>query len=108
MEPVDRKALLERVRSGKVTVLDVRPVEEYRAGHIPRAVSIPLTDLRRRLAEIPRNREVVAYCRGPYCVMAVDAVELLRARGFQAVRLEDGVQEWRARGLEVAVGECRE
>ncbi len=105
MEPVDREALLERVRSGKVTVLDVRPVEEYRAGHIPRAVSIPLTDLKHRLAEIPRNREVVAYCRGPYCVMAIDAVELLRARGFKAVRLEDGVQEWRARGFEVAVGD---
>ena len=105
MEPVDREALLQRVRSGKVTVLDVRPVEEYRAGHIPRAVSIPLTDLRRRLAEIPRNREVVAYCRGSYCVMAIDAIELLRTRGFQAVRLEDSIQEWRARGFEVAVGD---
>ncbi|MBI2897942.1 MAG: metalloregulator ArsR/SmtB family transcription factor [Deltaproteobacteria bacterium] len=103
MEPVDREVLVDRVRSGAVTVLDVRPPEEYRAGHLPGALSVPLADLERRLAEIPRDREVVAYCRGPYCVMAVEAVELLRARGFRAIRMEEGVPDWRARGLPVEV-----
>lgn len=101
MEPVDRQALIDRVRCGEATVLDVRPHEEYRAGHLAGAVSIPLAELERRLGELPRDRDVVAYCRGPYCVMALDAVELLRARGFRAQRLEDGVPEWRARGLPV-------
>jgi len=86
-------------------VLDVRPPEEYRAGHIPGAVSIPLKELEAQLSTLPRDREIVAYCRGPYCVLAVEAVKLLRAQGFQAVRLEDGVPEWRAGGLPVAVGE---
>ncbi|MEX1258509.1 MAG: metalloregulator ArsR/SmtB family transcription factor [Gemmatimonadota bacterium] len=101
MEPVDREALIQRVRQGEVTVLDVRPVEEYGAGHIPGAVSVPLGDLERRLAELPRDREVVAYCRGPYCVMAVEAVEILRVHGFRAVRLDEGVPDWRARGLPI-------
>lgn len=101
MEAVDREALVERVRRGEVTVLDVRPPEEYRAGHIPGAVSIPLSDLERRVAELPRDREVVAYCRGPYCVMALDAVEVLRKSGFAAARLDEGVPDWRARGLPV-------
>jgi len=101
MEPVDRDVLVERVRRGEVTVLDVRPPEEYRAGHIPGAVSVPLPELERRLAELPRDREIVAYCRGPYCVMAIEAVELLRAHGFRAVRMEEGVPDWRARGLPV-------
>jgi rhodanese-related sulfurtransferase len=101
MEAVDREALVERVRRGEVTVLDVRPPEEYRAGHIPGAVSIPLSDLGRRLADLPRDREVVAYCRGPYCVMALDAVEVLRKSGFAAARLDEGVPDWRARGLPV-------
>ncbi len=105
MEPVDRRALLERVRQGTVTVIDVRPTEEYRAGHIPGAVSIPLKELKARLAELPKDQEIVAYCRGPYCVLAVEAVEMLRANGFQAARLEDGVQDWRAEGLPVAVGD---
>jgi rhodanese-related sulfurtransferase len=105
MEPVDSEDLLERVRRGEVTVLDVRPSEEYRAAHIPGALSIPLDDLERRLGELPRDREVVAYCRGPYCVLAVEAVEVLKAHGFRAVRLEDGVPDWRARGFEVGVGE---
>ena len=100
-EPVDREALLERVSEGEATVIDVRPAEEYRAGHIPGAVSIPLPELKRRLAELPRDREIVAYCRGPYCVLAAEAVQVLRAEGFRAVRLEDGVQDWRARGLPV-------
>lgn len=107
MEPVDRDALRQRVREGAVMVLDVRPVEEYLAGHIRGAISIPLKELERRLSSLPRDQEIVAYCRGPYCVLAVQAVEMLRARGFQAVRLEDGVQDWRARGFPVAVGEDR-
>lgn len=103
MEPVDRKALLKKVQRGEVAVLDVRPVEEYRAGHIPGAVSIPIAELKRRLTELPRSREIVAYCRGPYCVFAVDAVKLLRARGFKAARMEEGIPEWRARGLPIEV-----
>jgi rhodanese-related sulfurtransferase/DNA-binding transcriptional ArsR family regulator len=104
MEPVDREALIRRVRDGAVTVLDVRPPEEYAAGHIPGAVSVPLPELKRRLAEIPKRRQVVAYCRGPYCVLAVEAVALLRKHGFKAVLLDDGVAEWRARGLPVEAG----
>ena len=105
MEPVDRDALVERMRTGEVTLLDVRPPEEYRAAHIPGAISVPLGELARRLTDLPRDREIVAYCRGPYCVLAIEAVALLRKRGFDAVRLEDGVPDWRARGLAVATGE---
>lgn len=105
MEAVDTEDLLERVRRGAVTVLDVRPREEYRAAHIPGALSVPLEELEQRLGELPRDREVVAYCRGPYCVLAVKAVEALRAHGFMALRLQQGVPDWRARGLDVAVGE---
>jgi rhodanese-related sulfurtransferase len=105
MEPVEKEALLERVRRAEVIVLDVRPPEEYRAGHIPGAVSVPLKQLRSHLSKLPRRREIVAYCRGPYCVLAVEAVKLLRANGFRAVRMEQGVPEWRAEGLPVAVGE---
>ena len=105
MEPVDRESLLERAQAAEVTVLDVRPVEEYRAGHIPGAISIPLQELERRLSELPRDQEIVAYCRGPYCVLAIRAVEALRSKGFRAVRLEDGVPDWRARGYPVAVGD---
>lgn len=101
MERVDRDALIERVSSGEVTLLDVRPPEEYRAGHIPGAVSVPLAELALKLAELRADREVVAYCRGPYCVLAVEAVALLRAKGFKATRMEDGVPDWRARGLPV-------
>lgn len=104
LEPVDREALIGRVKRGEVAVVDVRPVEEYQAGHIPGAVSVPLPELERRLAELPTDREIVAYCRGPYCVLAVEAVGRLRARGFRALRLEDGIPDWRARGLPVAVG----
>ena len=102
LEPVDRKALLARVRKGLVTVLDVRPQEEYATGHIAGAISIPLAELKDRLAELPRDKDIVAYCRGPYCVLAAQAVELLRERGFRVVRLEDGVSDWRAHGLPVA------
>jgi rhodanese-related sulfurtransferase len=105
LEPVDRKALLARARKGLVTVLDVRPTEEYRSGHIAGAISIPLHELKDRLAELPRDQDIVAYCRGPYCVLAAQAIELLQEHGFRAVRLEDGVPDWRARGLPIAVGE---
>ncbi len=101
MEPVDRDTLISRIRSGEVTLLDVRPREEFEAGHIPGAVSVPLAELESRLAALPRDREVVAYCRGPYCVLAVQAVEVLRAKGFRAIRMEEGVPDWRARGLPV-------
>ncbi len=105
MEPVDRDALLELVREGAVTVLDVRPVEEYNAGHIPGALSIPLKELQLHLTELPRNQEIVAYCRGPYCVLSIQAVEMLRAKGFNAARLEEGIQDLRAMGFPIAVGE---
>jgi rhodanese-related sulfurtransferase/DNA-binding transcriptional ArsR family regulator len=101
LEPVDEDALRRRVRKGEVTVLDVRPPEEYDAGHIPGALSVPLPELAKRLSDLPKRREVVAYCRGPYCVLAVEAVRLLRARGFKAVRLEDGVLDWAALGLKL-------
>jgi rhodanese-related sulfurtransferase len=103
MEPVDRDALVSRIRSGEVTLLDVRPPEEFDACHIPGAVSVPLSEIEERLAELPQDREIVAYCRGPYCVLAVQAVEVLRAKGFRAIRMEEGVPDWRARGLPVEV-----
>lgn len=104
LEPVEAAALLERARRGEVVVLDVRPQDEYGSGHIPGALSIPLDELERRLGEVSGVREVVAYCRGPYCVMAVRAVELLRSRGVRARRMEEGVPDWRARGFPVATG----
>ena len=106
MEAVEGDELLRRVRDGEVTVLDVRPVEEFRAGHIPGALSVPLSELRKRIAELPRRREIVAYCRGPYCVMAIEAVEVLRKKGFRAHRIEQGVVDWRARGWRVEKGEA--
>lgn len=105
LEPIGQSELLERVREGSVTVIDVRPVEEYLAGHLPEAVSMPLEELERRLEYIPRDREIIAYCRGPYCVFAVKAVELLRSQGFSARRFEEGIPEWRSAGLPVSVGE---
>jgi rhodanese-related sulfurtransferase len=104
MEPIERAVLLDRVSRGEVTVLDVRPREEYLAGHIPGAVSVPLEELGGYLDGLPRDRGVVAYCRGPYCVLALDALDLLTSNGFTAARLEDGIAEWRAAGLEVATG----
>lgn len=92
--PNDRKTLMKMARRGDVVVLDVRPTEEYLATHLPFARSIPLDELRQRLAELPRDRPVVAYCRGPYCLMAVDAVELLRKEGFKSGHLRDGIAEW--------------
>ena len=104
MEPVDREELLALVRQGAVTVLDVRPVEEFKAGHLDGALSIPLKDLQLRLSDLPRNQEIAAYCRGPYCVLSVEAVEMLRAEGFQAIRIEEGIQDFRAMGFSIAVG----
>ena len=104
MEAVGDEELLRRVRAGEVTVLDVRPPEEYQAGHIPGALSVPLQDLKSRLRSLSKSRDIVAYCRGPYCVMAIDAVEILRRRGFRAHRMEHGVHEWRARGWRVETG----
>ena len=101
LEGVDRKAVLAKARNGEVVVLDVRPAEEFEAGHLPYAQSMPMNELRKRLAEIPKDVPVVAYCRGPFCFMAKDAVNLLRRRGYQAMHLTDGVAEWRARGLPV-------
>lgn len=107
LEPVDDAELVRRVRAGEVTLIDVRPGEEYAAGHIPGAISMPLAELPARLAELPRRRDVVAYCRGPYCVMALDAVDLLRRTGRRAHRMELGVPEWRARGWRVEAGSDR-
>jgi rhodanese-related sulfurtransferase/DNA-binding HxlR family transcriptional regulator len=90
----DRESLIKAARKGEVVVLDVRPTEEYLTAHLPFARSIPLTELRQRLAELPKDRSIVAYCRGPYCLMAIDAVELLRKEGFKSVHLRDGVAEW--------------
>jgi len=104
MEPLDNDELVRRVRAGEVTLIDVRPEEEYRAAHIPGAISVPLADLKARLRQLPRSRDIVAYCRGPYCVMAIDAVDQLRRRGFRAHRLELGVADWRARGWRTETG----
>jgi rhodanese-related sulfurtransferase len=104
LEPVGRRELLKRAEAGTVVVLDVRPPEEYRAGHIPGAISVPAGQLGARLTGLPRGKEIVAYCRGPYCVLAFDAVKVLRAHGRRARRLEDGFPEWRAAGLPVATG----
>ncbi len=103
LEPVSRKELAQRLKDGLVTVLDVRPADEFAAGHLPRAVNIPLRELSRRLRDLPKNRDIVAYCRGRYCVLAFEAAALLRKHGFKVRRLEDGYPEWRAAGLPVAV-----
>jgi rhodanese-related sulfurtransferase/DNA-binding transcriptional ArsR family regulator len=105
MDGVNMGELERRLHAGDVTVLDVRPADEYRAGHIPGAVSMPMSELERRLAEIPRDRPVIAYCRGPFCVLAVEAVETLRRKGFAAQRMESGVPDWQLAGHPVAVTE---
>lgn len=104
LAPLDRRAVLGRARQGDVIVIDVRPADEFAAGHLPYARSIPVTELKKRLSELPRNKDIVAYCRGPFCLMAKDAVTLLRKKGFRAGRLEDGVTEWRSAGLPVVSG----
>ncbi len=101
LEPVPAKELMQRAKKGLVTVLDVRPPEEYAAGHIRGAINVPVAELRKRLNEIPRRQEIVAYCRGPYCLMAYEAVTELRNRGRKARRLEDGFPEWKSAGLPV-------
>ncbi|GGG17727.1 ArsR family transcriptional regulator [Caldovatus sediminis] len=103
LEAVSRDELLARLAAGDVVLLDVRPEDEYAAGHLPGALNVPLDRLDAAIATLPRDREVVAYCRGPYCVLSVEAIEALRARGFRARRLEDGFLEWRAAGLAVEV-----
>jgi ArsR family transcriptional regulator len=101
LEPVAREDLVSRLKSGLVTVLDVRPKDEFARGHLPGALNIPVCDLERRLGELPLDREVIAYCRGPYCVLSFEAVSALRALGYSARRLEDGYPEWKAAGLPV-------
>lgn len=98
LEPVPHAELLDRVRSGQVTVIDVRPLHEYKAGHIPAAISIPLDELEERMKELPSSGEVVAYCRGPYCLLSIEAVDKLRQKGYRARRLADGFPEWKADG----------
>lgn len=101
LEPVSRDELLARLRNRSVVVLDVRPAVEYAAGHVPGAISIPVTDLKRRLKELPKGREIVACCRGPYCVYSYDAIEVLRPKGFEVRRLDGGFLEWLAAGLPI-------
>lgn len=101
LEPVPAREVLDRLKKGLVTLLDVRPAEEYAAGHLPGALNVPIEKLEGYLSKLPRRKEVVAYCRGPYCLMSFDAVQKLRKRGFKAKRLQDGYPEWRAAGLPV-------
>jgi rhodanese-related sulfurtransferase/DNA-binding transcriptional ArsR family regulator len=101
LEPVPAREVLARLKNGLITVLDVRPAEEFAAGHLPGAINVPVEKLQTYLSKLPKRKEVVAYCRGPYCLMSFDAVEKLRKRGFKAKRLQDGYPEWRAAGLPV-------
>ena len=101
LEPVSALEVLKRARAGLVTVLDVRPEDEYAAGHVPGAINVPIEKLEGYLSKLPKRKQVIAYCRGPYCLMSFEAVEKLRRRGFKAMRLEDGFPEWRAAGLPV-------
>ncbi|MGA0611926.1 ArsR/SmtB family transcription factor [Caldimonas sp. KR1-144] len=102
LKGVDRAEILRRAASGEIVVLDVRPPAEFEAAHLPHARSLPLVEIRRRLGELAKDLPIVAYCRGPFCLMAKDAVELLRKKGYRAFHLSDGVAEWRARGLPLA------
>ena len=102
LEPITREELTARMKDGQVTVLDVRPEDEFEAGHLPHAINTPLRELARQLRMLPRDREIVAYCRGHYCVFAYEAVALLRENGFKACRLVDGFPEWKAAGLPLA------
>ena len=104
LRPVNHQELTALLKSGEALIIDVRPPGEYEAGHIPGAVNVPIEALPRRLSEFPRRKEVVAYCRGPYCMLAVEAVKRLRKRGYRARRLEDGFPEWKAEGRPVTVG----
>jgi ArsR family transcriptional regulator len=104
LEPVTRKELMRGLRDGGVMVLDVRPEDEFSLGHLPGAVNVPLRELKTRLSQFKRSQEIIAYCRGPYCVLSYEAVAALRRLGFKARRLEDGLPEWRAAGLPVVTG----
>jgi rhodanese-related sulfurtransferase/DNA-binding transcriptional ArsR family regulator len=104
VEPVDGGELLRRVHAGEVTVFDFRPFEEYEAGHLPGAISMPLDELRERMLKLPKDQEIVAYCRGPHCVLAVEAVEWLRKNGYRDERLELGVRDWEQRGFVIETG----
>lgn len=101
LERVDRAAILKRAKQGETVIIDVRPEVEFAAGHLPYARSLPLAELKKRLKHLPKDKPVVAYCRGPFCMMAKDAVSLLKKHGYRASRLEDGIAEWRARGLPI-------
>lgn len=101
LEPLDRTAMLKKAAAGELLVLDVRPAAEFTTAHLPHARSLPLDELRKHLGDIPKDVPVVAYCRGPFCLMARDAVALLRKKGYRATHLTDGVAEWRARGLPI-------
>jgi rhodanese-related sulfurtransferase/DNA-binding transcriptional ArsR family regulator len=103
LAPVTFKELRRLMREDDVTVIDVRPAEEYEAGHIPGAVSVPVTELKRRLRELPKKHEIIAYCRGRYCVYSLDAVTLLRKHGYRARRTHDGLPDWRVAGLPVEI-----
>jgi rhodanese-related sulfurtransferase/DNA-binding transcriptional ArsR family regulator len=104
LEPVTRTELQRRLKEGSATIIDVRPRDEYEAGHIPGALSMPVDDVQRRMRELPKSREVIAYCRGPYCLYSLDAVTLLRKHGYRARRADEGMPDWRAKGLPVALG----
>jgi rhodanese-related sulfurtransferase len=101
LAPLDRAALLRDAASGEVIVIDVRPESEFVAGHLPYARSIPLAELKKRIAELPQDKAIVAYCRGPFCLFANEAVSILQQAGFNALRIDDGVAEWQAHGFEV-------
>jgi len=103
LEAISREELATRLKDGIVTVLDVRPVAEFSHGHLPGAINVPIGELKRRLGELPKRREIVAYCRGPYCVWSFQAVATLRAKGYRVRRLEDGFPEWKAAGLDVVM-----
>lgn len=103
LAPVTRQELIASLRDGMVTLLDVRPEDEFVLGHLPGALNVPFSELERRLSELPKDHEIVAYCRGPYCVLSFEAVASLRARGYRVRRLEDGFPEWKAAGLDVEV-----
>lgn len=102
--PVDRTTFLERLKSGDIIVIDVRPREEFAAGHLRGARCVPLDELDEYLDKLPKDRDIVAYCRGPYCVLAIEAVERLRAKGFRAYPTREGVRQWRSLGLEIEQG----
>ncbi len=104
LQPVTFPELRRRLRNGSATVVDVRPREEFDAGHIPGAISMPVAEVKRRMKELPRSREVIAYCRGPYCLYSLDAVTMLRRHGFKARRADEGLPQWRSAGLPVATG----